>query len=150
MRARSFFPALAFRPGRALPLSTLLLAALCMVLAAPASQAASRDFSRDAILSVLQRGELTACVLKDVLAPQAEVSGRLSVLEIRRLRTALSRLDKHQLLEIQKHLTALMPAVETPKHRTLDGIHTSPVRYASPSSHFVARHSGVRTNRNLE
>jgi hypothetical protein len=146
--ARQFFPNF---HSKSLPLSTLLLAALCMALAAPASHASSRGYSSHAaILSVLQRGELSASVLQDVLAPRVAATSQLSLLEVRQLHALLSTLDAAQLLEIGQHLATLElgsnPRQPLLSHRLV----VTPAPYSSLPSHLAAQLCGVRTNAYLE
>lgn len=125
--------------GKTLPLSTLLLAALCVLLAAPSSHASSREYSRDAILSVLSRGELSASVLGEVLAPRAAVS-QLSVLEIRKLRELLSQLDQSQLVELQKQLSAYSAfSIDEPPLPDLTDFAGPPTEYSAPTSQLRAQ-----------
>jgi hypothetical protein len=137
--------------GKSLPLSTLLLAALCMVLAAPAAHATSREYSsRDAILSVLKRSELSASLLQEVLAPQAQQASQLSLLQLRKLRVILSSLDQSQIVEIQQHLATLTEysAPPAPPIEPQD-FDVSP-SYSSLEFHLAAQLSGIRTNAYLE
>jgi hypothetical protein len=133
---RQFFPAFSARGGKALPLSTLLLAALCMVLAAPSSQAAAREYSpHAAILSVLQRGEAAAS---------------LSQLEARQLHAILSTLDKTQLAELGQHLAALEIATRPDESPVVFSLISAPAFYSSLEPHLAAQLCGVRTNAYLE
>lgn len=147
--ARQIFPGF---HSKSLPLSTLLLAALCMVLAAPTSHAATREYSssRNAILSVLQRSEISASLLQDVLAPQAKATSQLSLLEVRKLHALLSSLDQLQLLEIEKHLFALDEYSTEQEPLVEFQIIATPTTYSSPEPHLAAQLSGVRTNAFLE
>lgn len=132
------------RNGSTLPLSTLLLAALCVLLAAPASHAGSQD-------------EVRAAILTRVIAASAS-STQLSALETRQVKVLLSRLEKTKskqslsdsLSQIERELTAL------------DGVSTPPVVLPSQpfpvkarpqyslTAHEAAQLSGVRTNAYLE
>lgn len=121
-------------------LSTLLLAALCMLLAAPASQAASRE-------------EVHAAILTRVLAVSAS-SSQLSALETRQVRVLLSRLEKSDsqlsLSQITSELAKLevqsTPAVEIPFAQFW--VESKHPRLLTP--HFAAQLSGTRTNSYLE
>lgn len=146
--ARQFF---SIRSSKALPLSTLLLAALCVLLAAPSSQASAKEYSsREAILSVLQRGELSASLLQEVLAPQSQSQTQLSIFEVRRLREVLSQLDKTQLIELQKQLASLDAfSIESAALPSSFAVASTP-QYSSLPSHFAAQLNGIRTNRFLE
>src|SRR5688572_15243061 len=83
-------------------LSTLLLAALCLLLAAPATEAASRD-------------EVHAALLTRVLAVSAR-SSQLSALETHQVRVLLSRIEKSDsklsLLQIQAQITSELAKIE--------------------------------------
>jgi hypothetical protein len=130
--ARQLFPA---RGGKTLPLSTLLLAALCVLLAAPSCHAAPQKYSRDAILSVLQHNE----TLSEVLAPQNATS-QLTVLEIRKLRAALCQLDKSQLVELQKQLSAYVaPSISCAPLPALFAFTAPQTKYSSPAPHLSAQ-----------
>jgi hypothetical protein len=146
--ARNIFPSLY---SKSLPLSTLLLAALCMVLAAPVANASAREYSsRDAILSVLKRGELSASLLQEVLAPRAQNASQLSLLEVRKLRAILSSLDQSQLVEIQQHLAALSEYSAPHAPEPAPPLFVTPTSYSSLEPHLAAQLSGVRTNAYLE
>ncbi len=122
-------------------LSTLLLAALCLLLAAPASQAASRD-------------EVHAAILTRVLAASAS-SSQLSALETRQVRVLLSRLEKSDsslsIAQITSELARLAvqstpPTAEVP----LADFWVESKHPLLLTPHLAAQLSGTRTNSYLE
>jgi len=126
--------------GKGSTLSALLLAALCVLMSAPSSQAASRE-------------EVHAAILTQVLTASA-ASSQLSALETRQVRVLLSRLEKTDspisISQIQNELAALgegsTPFVEiTP---SLFWIESLPPHLLT--SHLAAQLSGTRTNSYLE
>jgi hypothetical protein len=134
----------------ALPLSAMLLAALCVLLMAPASQAAPQKYSRQAILSVLQSSGASASLLQEVLAPQATQTSQLSAAEVRKLGELLSQLDKSQLLKIQKQLAAMDASATQPRTAPAPSQSTSAKKYSSPSPRSNARTTTQSTSRYLE
>jgi hypothetical protein len=124
------------RGSKALPLGTLLLTALCLVLAAPSAEARNREYSPHAtILSVLQ---------------QSETVSSFSQLEVRQLHALLSSLDEAQLVELSQHL-ATLGIVETPTAAAPSFPFPSlPLLYSSLEPHLAAALCGVRTNAYLE
>lgn len=132
--------------GKTLPLSTLLLAALCVLLAAPSSQAAPQKYSRDAILSVLQE----SLHHNEILAPQVSAS-QLSVFEVRQLRALLSQLDKSQLVELQKQLSVYVaPETERAPLPALFDFTSPQTQYASFAPQLRPQNSASHTSRFLE
>lgn len=137
-KARQFFPV--FSGSKTLPLSTLLLAALCVLLSAPASQAASRD-------------ENCAAILTRVLTVSAS-SSQFSALQTRQVKVLLSRLEKSasqiSFTEIERELASIAPwstpAAELP---SIVSSLKSKSQYF-PSTHIAANLSGVRFNSYLE
>lgn len=125
-------------------LSTLLLAALCMLLVTPASQAASRD-------------EVHAAILTRVLTVSA-ASSQLSALETRQVRVLLSRLEKTDsqvsLSQIQSQIERELARFEAASTRPADiplslfWIQSQPPHLLTP--HLAAQLSGTRTNSYLE
>ena len=121
-------------------LSTLLLAALCLLLAAPASQAASCD-------------EVHAAILTRVLAASAS-SSQLSALETRQVRVLLSRLEKSDsqftvsqiTIELAKLAVQSTPPLEIPLADFW--IESKHPQLLTP--HLAAQLSGTRTNSYLE
>ena len=121
-------------------LSTLLLAALCLLLAAPASQAASRD-------------EVHAAILTRVLAASAS-SSQLSALETRQVRVLLSRLEKSDSQLSISQLTSELARLEV-QCTPAEEIPFEDFRVASKhplllTPHLAAQISGIRTNSYLE
>ena len=145
--ARQLFPAF---HSKSLPLSTLLLAALCVLLMAPASHASPQKYSRDAILSVLHSSEVSASLLQEVLAPQAAQSSQLSLANVRKLGELLSQLDKSQLLEIQKQIAALDAHTVEPEPLPSHFAFAPQRKYSSPSPRTNAREIVARLCRRHE
>ena len=121
-------------------LSTLLLAALCLLLAAPASQAASRD-------------EVHAAILTRVLAVSAS-SSQLSALETRQVRVLLSRLEKSDsklsISEITSELAKLEVQSTPPIEIPLADFWVESKHPLLLTPHLAAQLSGTRTNSYLE
>ena len=136
------------RGGSTLPLSALLLAALCVLLSAPASQASAPNETRVAMLS-------------RVIAASAS-SAQLSALEARQVKVLLSRLEKTEtplsIEELQSALSALdaapaacLQAGSTPSLSAPPPTLHSPHTFAFPLfAHEAALLSGVRANSYLE
>jgi hypothetical protein len=136
------------RGGGTLPLSALLLAALCVLLAAPNCQASAQNETRVAMLS-------------RVIAASAS-SAQLSAMEVRQVKVLLARLEKTQtplsVEELQRAISALdaapaallwagsTPGLDAPP----PALH-SPHKFAFPLfAHEAALLSGVRANSRLE
>ena len=121
-------------------LSTLLLAALCLLLAAPASQAASRD-------------EVHAAILTRVLAASAS-SSQLSALETRQVRVLLSRLEKSDSSLSISQITAELAKLEVQSTPPIEipfadfWVESKHPQLLTP--HLAAQLSGTRTNSYLE
>ena len=119
-----------------------------MLLAAPSQAASRHEYSRAAILSVLQHSE----ILGEVLAPQG-ASSQLSILEVRKLRAFLEQLDESQLLEIQNQLAACnaltIECAPSPLPLLVDFTSLQAL-YSSPSPHLIAQNSVTHTSRYLE
>lgn len=131
------------RSAAALPLSTLLLAALCVLLVAPAAQAGVQPGARVAILT-------------NAIAASAS-SSQLSALDARQVKVLLSRLEKSDtelsLAQLEREIAAL--DAETARTQTVPFLFHA-IRRLTPSfvtplsAHEAAHLSGVRTNAYLE
>lgn len=127
-----------------LPLSTLLLAALCVMLAAPASHAASQDETRVAILTRVIAAS----------ASSSQIATRLSALETRQVKVFLSRLQtsdsplslSDSLSQLQYELASLGPQSTLPVVLPPTLFHTLSHPQNSLTAHEAAQLSGVRTN----
>ena len=125
-----------------LPLSTLLLAALCVMLAAPASHAASQDETRVAILTRVIAAS----------ASSSQIATRLSALETRQVKVFLSRLQtsdsplSDSLSQLQCELASLGPQPTQPVVSPPTLFHTLPHSQNPLTAHEAAQLSGVRTN----
>lgn len=145
---RQFGFAATRRVTSTLPLSTLLLAALCVLLAAPASHAGSQDETRVAILTRVIAAS----------ASSSQISGRLSALESRQVKVLLSRLDKSSsklsltdsLSQLEHELTLLNGTSTLPVAVPMPFFPSRPKPQYSLSAHEAAQLSGVRTNSYLE
>ncbi len=127
-----------------LPLSTLLLAALCMMLAAPASHAASQDETRVAILTRVIAAS----------ASSSQISTRLSALETRQVKVFLSRLHtsdsplslSDSLSQLQQDLAKISSTPTVPVVLPPTLFHSPPQSPVTLTAHEAAHLSGVRTN----
>lgn len=130
------------RSAATLPLSTLLLAALCVLLVAPATQAASQQGTRVAILT-------------NAIAASAS-SSQLSALDSRQVKVLLSRLEKSDsefsLAQLEREIAALESGAPEIFSRPplLHYIRLRPSFAVLLSAHEAAQLSGVRTNAYLE